>query len=262
MKETRKICGILSSFVLIASIVLFVSSTNIGYSGDNGKENIMAIVNGENITRTDLASFLIGSFGKEGMDILTRRVLILQEAKKQNITLSQKEIDERIEMMVKFEVKKLKERYKSQNPDAFSVDLERMGYDEDQLHEKLADRVKMDIKPQLLAEKLISSTITLTEEELKDIYEEKYGEKVLVRQIVVKTKEEAIGLLKKINAGADFISLAKEVSIDRPSAAKGGLMPPISKRSQLGKSVASLKKGDITDVIPSRNGLSYIKNRG
>ncbi|MGR3319695.1 MAG: peptidylprolyl isomerase [Candidatus Anammoxibacter sp.] len=262
MKKTKTICGISSCFVLIASIVFVAFPTNIVYSENNSKDEVMAIINGEDITRTELSDFLIDSFGKEGMDILTRRVLITQAAKKQNIKLSQKEVDERIEIMVGLEVKKLKDRYKSQDQDAFSLDLAKMGYDEDQLREKLSERVKMDVKPQLLAEKLISSTITVTEEELKDVYEEKYGEKVQVRQIVVKTKDEAIGLLKKVKDGADFATLAKDVSIDRPSAAKGGLMPPISKRSKLGKSVASLKKGAITDVIPSRNGFHILKIEG
>ncbi|MGR3177887.1 MAG: peptidylprolyl isomerase [Candidatus Anammoxibacter sp.] len=262
MKETTKNYGIWSCFVLIAAIILPVFATNIVYSGNNSKGEIMAIINGEDITRVELADFLIESYGKEGMEILTRRVLITQEAKKHNIKLSQKDIDERIDIMVGFEVKKLKDRYKSQNPDAFSLDLAKMGYDEDQLREKLAERVNMDVKPQLLAEKLISNTITITEEELKDVYEEKYGEKVQVRQIVVKTKEDAIKLLKKVKSGADFATLAKDVSIDRPSAAKGGLMPPISKRGKLGKSVALLKKGDITDIIPSRNGFYIFKVEG
>ncbi|MGR3219207.1 MAG: peptidylprolyl isomerase [Candidatus Anammoxibacter sp.] len=262
MKKPIKFCSVLSCFVLAGSVVLTSFSTNSAYAGSSGNDDVMAIINGENITRTELSDFLIESFGEEGMDILIKRILIEQKAKKLNITLSQKDIDERVNIMVEFEVNKLKERYKDQSPDAFSLDLEKMGYDEDQLREKLAGRIKMDVKPQLLAEKVISRTITITEDELKDVYEEKYGEKVQMRQIVVKTKGDAISLLKKVKSGADFATLAKEVSIDRPSAAKGGLMPPISKRSKLGKSVALLKAGDITDILPSRTGYHIFKIEG
>ena len=247
--------------LVFISLALFVLP-EIVFASKSDKGEIVAIVNGENITRTELANFLINSVKKEGMDILIRRILVEQEAKKQGVDLSKDEVEERIGKLVAFELKKLKNRYGSENEDVFTADLAKMGYDEDQLRVKLAERVEIDVRPQLLAEKLIKTTVTVTEEELYDAYEEKYGEKIKVRQIVVKTEEEARELLKNIKAGADFATIAKEKSLDRPSAAKGGLIDPISKSTGLGKAVAQLKEGDLTDVIPSRVGFHILKIEG
>lgn len=264
MKDSIRIPICLQFFVLIMANLMLVFSASPVYPDDaESKENeFVAVVNGENITRTQLADFLIDSFGKEGMDILIRRVLVDQEAKKQDIKLSEKEVNERTEKLVELEVNKLKNRYGSENQDAFASDLTKMGYDEDTLRKKLTERVEIDVRPQLLAEKLIKNTITITEEELLDVYEEKYGEKIQVRQIVVKTKGEAEELIKKIKGGADFETLAKDKSIDRPSAAKGGLMDPINKRSYLGKAIASLHEGDIADAIQFRDGYHVLKIEG
>lgn len=252
---------ILALILIPANIVSFILANKV-LADKNDKGEIVAIVNGENITRTELADFLIDSVEMEGMDLIIKRILVEQEAKKQGVELSKDEVQERIDKLVVFELNKLKNRYGSENEDVFTADLAKMGYDEDKLREKLAERVEIDVRPQLLAEKLIKSTVTVTEEELRAVYEEKYGEKIKLRQIVVKSEEEARELLKKIKAGADFATIAKKESLDRPSAAKGGLIEPVSKSTAFGNAVAKLKEGDLTDVIPSRVGFHILKIEG
>lgn len=246
--------------VFASALSCFVLICNISIAKE--KSDPVAVVNGEPITRTELADFLIDSFSKEGMEILIRRVLVEQEATKNKLVISQEEIDIRVNQMIDIEVNKLKSRYGPDKKDEFEKELEKMGYDEAGLRKKLSERILLDVKPQLMAEKLIVNTIKVSEEELKAVYAEKYGEKVQVRQIVVKTKEEADEVLRKYNAGADFAKLANESSLDRPSAAKGGLMQPFSTYTQLGKSLASLKKGDVTDVVPSKSGFHIFKVEG
>lgn len=249
------------SIVVFINIV-FVSGFCVAKEGGTSGSDVVATVNDEKLTRTQLADFLIDSFSKEGMEILIRRVLVEQKAKQLKVTVSQKELDYRIKNMVELEVKKLKDRYTPDQKGEFEKDLLKMGYDETELRKKLAERVSIDVRPQMLAEKLIMSTISITEADLKAAYEERYGEKIQVRQIVVKTSGEAEEILSKIHAGADFIKLANERSLDRQSATKGGLMPPLSPNSALGKAVGELKKGDITDVVPSKNGFHLFKMEG
>lgn len=253
----------LTSSLLAISIVTggFASASDADKPSAD-KTGIVATVNGEDITRKELADFLIDSFGKEAVEILIRRVLIEQEAKKQGIILSKEEIDERVDKLVEFEIERLKRRYGEQGQAAFDADLEKMGYDMDKLHKKLAERLMIDVEPQMLAEKLISKTITITDEQLKDAYADRYGEKIKARHIVVKTKAEAEELLNKIKSGADFETLAKEKSLDRPSAAKGGLMSPLSPRGELGKEIASLKNREVSAIIQDRDGYHILKMEG
>ena len=245
-----------SFFLIVAlAVTLICFSTRTACFGGDSKGNVVAKINGEDISRTELADFLIDSFGKEGMEILIRRVLVQQVAKKDNVVLTESEVKERVDKLVELELNKLKKRYGADNPEALKADLVKMGYDEDKLREKLVERVEVDVRPQLLAEKLVRRTITVKDEELKEAYEELYGEKYKVRQIVVSLKEDADKLLIQLKAGADFAKLANERSIDRPTAAKGGMMDPVNKVSSLGKAISVLKKGDITEVIQSRNGF-------
>lgn len=251
----RCICFV---FCVIGLVSCFLFS-NISVAGN---DDLVAKVNGEGITRNELADFLIDSFSKEGMEILIRRVLVEQEAKKKNVTVSQKEIDERVGMMVEAEVEKLKSKYGPGREDGFEKDLVKMGYDQNTLRKKLAERVSIDVKPQILAEKLILSSIKVTDQELKVVYDTKYGEKLSVRQVVVKTQPEAEAILRKIKGGADFEQLAKDHSLDRPSAAKGGLMDPLSIHTALGKALIVLKKGEVSDVVPSKNGFHIFRMDG
>ena len=248
--------------IVVSVVTLCCFFTRTTCFGGDKKGNVVAIINGEDITRTELADFLIESFGKEGMEILIRRVLVEQVAKKEKVSLADDEVAERVGKLVDLEISKIKKRYGAENPDAMDAELSKMGSDEDQLREKLKERMEVDVKPQLLAEKLVKRTITVTDDELKEAYEEMYGEKYRVRQIVVSLKDDADKLLKKIRAGADFAKLANERSIDRPSAAKGGLMDPINKVSGLGKALSVLKKGDITEVIKSKNAFHIFLMEG
>lgn len=82
--------------VLIAAVVIFLSK---GFF-------VAAVVNGTPISRLSLIQDLEKQAGKKVLDGAITRMLILQEARKQNIVISAKEIDE--------EVKKLAENFKQQ----------------------------------------------------------------------------------------------------------------------------------------------------
>lgn len=261
MRGERTHYRIIAVALVVLTVVLMCEG-NIVNGGDGKDADTVAIVNGEKIMRSALADFLIDSFGEEGMDILIRRTLVNQEAQKQGVTLTKDEVDSKLNRLVEAEIEKMQKRYGSDNEDVFAADLERMGYDEGMLREKLRGRLEIDVRPQLLAEKLIRSTITISESDLKDVYAERYREKIQVRQIVLKTNEEAQETLRRVRSGADFETIAKEKSIDRPSAAKGGLIAPVSMRSRLGRAVSELNKGDITDVIQSRGGYHILRIEG
>lgn len=57
---------------------------------------VAAVVNGQPISRLSVVNETEKQSGKQALDTLVRNTLILQEAKKQNITVSEKEIDEEI----------------------------------------------------------------------------------------------------------------------------------------------------------------------
>jgi hypothetical protein len=53
---------------------------------------VVAVVNGEEISRNTLANVLINIHGAEGLERIIRRTLVKQEAEKRNITVAKEEI--------------------------------------------------------------------------------------------------------------------------------------------------------------------------
>lgn len=127
-----------------------------------------------------------------------------------------------------------------------------------------------ELRKRLLLEKLIkrevSSKITITDDEAQAYYQSNrsryYSEETVhVAQIVVPTREKADAVLKRIQAGEDFGTLAREASTG-PEAAKGGdlgvftrgVMPEVFDRI-----VFSLVEGKTSKVVKSPYGFHLFK---
>jgi foldase protein PrsA len=190
---------------------------------------------------------------------MIRRTLVYQEAEKLGVEVRPEELEERVKTIVDFEIERYIKGGGLNNEEGLEVALKKMGGTVKQLRERMAGRIRNDLEVQLLGEKIVEKTITVTEEDLRNAYEEKYGEKIEARQIVVKSRKDGEKILDKLKAGADFEALARKESIDRSSAAKGGRMQPISKESTIGRAVASLPKGEASDLIKTDYGYHIVK---
>lgn len=245
---------ILPLYVLFSSNVTTAGKETASPSGE-----VVAVVNGQEITRTDLGNFLIERFGEEALDIMIRRTLVYQEAKKLGIEVRPEELEEKVQKVVDFEIERYTKGGGLSGEDELEKELKKMGGTVKQLRERIAERVRKELEIQLLGEKIVSQTITITEEDLRNTHEEEYGEKIEACQIVVKSKKDGEEILNKIKTGADFETLARNESIDRSSAAKGGRMQPFSPRGTIGQAVASLPKGAVSDLIKTESGYHILK---
>jgi foldase protein PrsA len=119
-----------------------------------GCSKTVATVNGEKITQAELNERLMQQAGKEVLDQLITEKLILQEAKKKGVKVSEKEIDKKIE------------EFKKQFPDekTFRAQLKENNMTIDFLREQL--------KLQLIVEKILKDKIKVSEEEVKKYYKE------------------------------------------------------------------------------------------
>lgn len=85
--------------------------------------------------------------------------------------------------------------------------------------------------------------------------------RVRARSILVKTKEEAEGILKEIKAGVPFVDLAVKKSI-HPLASRAGEVGWFGKGEKdpaLEKAAFALEKGQMSDVIKTEAGYEIIK---
>jgi foldase protein PrsA len=256
MKNIAIIFGtILVTLGLINSKVVLGSSAKLD-------DKVVAVVNGEEISREKLSNALINIYGNEGLERLIRRTLVKQEAKKRQITVTEEEITKRAELHIDAQIQQQMSKGGLKDKQDLNRELEKAGITLEQYRNNIKKMFKLtngQIEAELLSEKTIQKTINISDEELHAAYEEQLGEKILARQIVFRTKRDAEKSLERVKSGADFEALAKKESIDRNSAARGGRMIPFGPNGTLGKSVANLKSGELSKIIKTDSGYHIIK---
>lgn len=224
---------------------------------------MVAVVNGENITNAeykkvfDQVKAQIESSpqytkdiwdedyqGKKFLDVVKENVLdsliaeklLVQEALKNNITVTDKEIED--------EYQKQKEVNK--------------------------DITKEDVKNYLLINKLFdeyTKDVKVTEEELKKYYEdnEEQFETVKASHILVVDEKTAEDIYNRLMKGEDFATLAKEYSVDTATKDQGGDLGEFARGvmvPEFEQVAFSLKKGQISKPVKTDYGYHIIKSEG
>jgi foldase protein PrsA len=116
---------------------------------------VVALVNGRPITRWTLDRELEKAAGSQILNTKIAEMLVLQEGRRQKITISDEEINQ--------EVKKLEDQLKTQGQDLDSILA---------LQKQSKKEFLRQIKIQLLVEKILGKEIETTEEEISDYFNE------------------------------------------------------------------------------------------
>ncbi len=139
---------------------------------------------------------------------------------------------------------------------------QRLGLDKDPA---IQNQVKEFLESILVREvvNLINRDI-ITDAKMKAYYKKNqsdFGE-VRANHVLVKTEKEALDVKKKLTDGADFATVAKEVSIDPASAARGGDLGFFTKDRMVepfSKVAFALKEGEISGPVQSPFGFHIIQ---
>lgn len=209
---------------------------------------VMAVVNGQQITRQDLANECLRRYGKDVLESIVNKHLIWQACQKHKIAITDQDVETEIEQMAsKFGLPK----------DRWLTMLERE-------RDIAPDRYRREIIwPTLALRRLANEQIVVTDDELRKAFESEYGPKVKVRMISVSNKAKAEeARTRALAAPAKFGDLAKEVSEDANTAAARGVVPPIRKHLGYGEveqAAFALKEGEISPIIPVANQYLILK---
>lgn len=208
--KTKKI---VSGIVIALSIVLL--TTGCGKAKLKNGEEVAIKINGKNITADDLYSTLKKKYVKNIiMNTIDKK--IFDEVYKN---------DKEIEEGVKNEYEAYESQY-SQSGTDFEEILKSYGY---QSAEEFKEEIRLDLQRTKAVDDYLKESIT--DEEIKKYYEEKYSGEVSVKHILISvkdglTEEEALAkandLIKQLDEGADFDELAKANSDDPGTRDKGG----------------------------------------
>jgi parvulin-like peptidyl-prolyl isomerase len=117
---------------------------------------------------------------------------------------------------------------------------------------------------QQLYGKVIQEYYDLTFDQWKDSIKVQMLQIKVFSAIDTNAQQRAQSALSQLNAGADFSTLAKEVSDDPAGKASGGIIGTLQKGKadlpiELENALFSLKTGQISGIIPSQQGLFILK---
>jgi len=205
---------------------------------EHPKHDVMALVNGQDISRKDLINASVRRFGEEVLESLVNKRLILSYCEARDITITQQEIVAEVDRMAK--------RFKLGREQWFEMLEKERGISPQEYTRDI-------VWPTLALRKLAAEEVDPSREEIDKAYVRDFGEMVGARLIAVNNAKLASQLHAQLTADpAGFARAAIEHSIDVNSASVGGLIQPI--RHHVGdpnieREAFQLQPGQISPII-------------
>lgn len=234
----------MNKYVLLAvSLILVISLTACK------KQDIVAKVNDEVITKDEFYNLLVEKNGAQLLESLIADKIINAEIKKENIEINDEDIEAQIN--------EIKEAYGGES--AFKQAIESYGFTLDQIKDNIATNMKL--------KKLLEPSITIEEDAMLNYFETnkdtfKQEEQVKASHILVETEETAKEVKEKLAGGADFAELAKEYSIDKSNSEKGGQLGFFGRGAmvqEFEEAAFSLELNTISEPVKTNLGYHIIK---
>ncbi|WP_051235912.1 peptidylprolyl isomerase [Paenibacillus pinihumi] len=234
------------SFVLLVLLIVIAVTGPLGGKASN---EVIATVNGDNISKNDLYNTLVDAGGKETLESLITEKLLSQEMVKAGLTVTDADVDE--------EWKKLEDQYGSKEQLMNAV--VQNGMTEAILRKQMYHQIEL--------RKLLGPTVEVTDDKVKEYYEQNKQymgtpEQVRASHILVASEKEAEDILKELKQGADFATLAKEKSTDPGSKENGGDLNFFGRGQmvpEFEEAAFALKKGELSGIVKTMHGFHIIK---
>jgi foldase protein PrsA len=207
---------------------------------------VVAVVNGEKITKEELRSEAEKAAGKEVLKNLVTEKVILQAAKREGVYPSREEVEKELEFR------------RRENPN-FLQDL--------QNQKMTLEEYKKQLTEYLAEINLITKGINVTDKEVEEAFK-KYKpmlDRVRLRWIVNGSEGEIRKAKEKLAAGAFFETVAKDSSQDTTTKDKGGDMGYISLGQlralspEIADLATTLPLGKVSDIIKISNAYVIIR---
>ena len=250
----------------------------VAFAGCGGDEEVpadaVAVVDGSQIDRTDYEALItqakksyknqkrdfpaagsqeFQTLRNQAVQFLVQREQFEQEAKDMDVEVTDKQIDARLDQILK--------QYFGGDPKKYDKQLKEQGLTEAQ--------VRNDVRAQIVSEKIfeqVTKDVKVSDKEIGDYYaknKKQYSqpESRDVRHILVKTKKQADDLHAQLENGADFAALAKQYSEDTGSKANGGKLT-ISEGQTVApfdKTAFQLKRNAISKPVKTEFGYHIIQ---
>lgn len=199
------------------------------------------LYDGKPVYREELGEYLIARFGAERLEFMINRKIVETECGKRGISASDAEVEHRFKQdLYSFGTAMTEKEFVNNILKRFNKTLYEWKEDV--------------IRPKLMMEKLVRSQIKVTENDLREGYEARFGPKVDCRMIVLdganlKVAQDVWAKVK--GSRIEFDSEARKQAIPN-LAQSGGKVPAIHKHfgdKRLEETAFSLKEGEVSGLL-------------
>lgn len=247
-KQPKKKKGLIITGVIVAIAVIGL----VVYLLVGNSSNYVAKVGDTKITQDELNEAMQKQYGPTVVQALIIDNVIEQEAKKQNVSVSDKEIDA--------EVKAQEAQYGGTAALESALKSSNM---------EMAD-FKASVKTYLLTQKLMEPTLDITDEKLKAYFKENKTsydteKQVKASHILVEDKKTAEKVEALLADGEGWDKLAKKYSTDTSNSSEGGNLGYFDKTTMdedFANAAFSMKEDEISKPVKSSYGYHIIKVTG
>jgi foldase protein PrsA len=255
-------------------LVLALLAAGCGGGSKSVPQNAVALVDGQTITKVQFNGLLASAkrtyqarktaFPKPGtasykslqdqaMTYLVQEAELEQKAKTLGVTVTDKEVQTRIDQ--------IKTQYFGGSQKKYQQQLKAQGLTEAQL--------RQDLHAQILSEKIynkVTADVKVTAAQVSTYYAQHTSQYTTqasrdVRHILVSSKKKADDIEAQLKAGGDFAKLAKKYSTDTQSAKNGGKLTITKGQTvpSFDKVAFSLKTNQISAPVHSQYGWHIIQ---
>ncbi len=199
----------------------------------------LAFVNGRLVTEAELWWYMSQMAGGELLDGLILSRLVAEEAEARGVKVGEPEVDAALERV----------RAEHGGEEGFTRWLRASG--------RTLKGLRMALQQDLLIDKLLEQRMGLTEAGIREYYDAHPDEfadppRILLSDIVTLTLDEAFTARERLAGGADFATVARELSRD-PTATVGGdrgwITPDDVLEPRVAEVVFALSAGQISDPV-------------
>lgn len=234
-----RVASLATITLIFACLLQGVDAQQPADTGNNQQQiQTLAVVNGKQVSRQQVATEALRRFGEEVLESIINKQLVYAECQKLGIAITEKDInDEIISRARKFNMSD--ERYLQLITSRRNIPI---------------NRFKNDIIwSELALRRLAATDLNITQEDIQKRMEFEFGSRVQVREIVLKSRQDAENILQQVQqAPEQFGRLAKEYSVNPNSASVSGLLQPVRRNAglkQFEQIAFSLQEGQISDIF-------------
>lgn len=260
-------------FIIVVAIISIMSLTLSACT--KKEEGIVAKVNGEGITQEEFdrefnmfKDAYKRQFGEDVLSQETEDNRTLEDILRENVLeklIIERLISKEIEGMdIKISDEEIEEQFENyKNSLGGEEEYKKFLENNDFTEEFLKENIKKELLFQKHKEDFLDKT-EISEEEKKKYFDANKDDLIQVRasHILVKTEEEGKAILKKLEKGEEFASLAATESIDSATAIKGGDLGYFGKNEnfvpEFKEAAFSLDVGQVSDLVKSDFGYHII----